>query len=130
MSKEKGFATIINKLPDKRRFRFFFFFVFISFIFWMSTKLSKEYQVAQSFDVEWSNIPKDILLDKKAVPIYLTIEASGIEILWYRLFKNRLQLSLDKVDFDSDTVFLSTNDQYLAIQQQLFNSSKLSKISP
>ena len=27
MSKEKGFATIINKLPDKRRFRFFFFFV-------------------------------------------------------------------------------------------------------
>jgi len=66
MSKEKGFATIINKLPDKRRFRFFFFFVFISFIFWMSTKLSKEYQVAQSFDVEWSNIPKDILLDKKA----------------------------------------------------------------
>ncbi len=130
MSKEKGFATIINKLPDKRRFRFFFFFVFISFIFWMSTKLSKEYQVAQSFDVEWSNIPKDILLDKKAVPIYLTIEASGIEILWYRLFKNRLQLSLDKVDFDSDTVFLSTNDQYIAIQQQLFNSSKLSQISP
>jgi hypothetical protein len=130
MSKEKSIATVIKKLPDRRRFRFFLLFVLISFTFWVTTKLSKEYKVAQAFSVVLKDIPPGIIVDTVSEPIFLTLEASGIEILWYRLFKNQLELTLDDIKFSNTSIDLALNDQYISIQQQLLGSSKLIQISP
>lgn len=129
-TEEKGIEKLIKRLPNKSRFRFFFLFLFISFSFWTSTKLSKEYQLVQPFFVKWKEIPKGVILKSESVEINLTINASGIEILWYRLFNKELEVSLGELDFSFSDTVLNFEDQYFNIQQQLLNSSKLIQISP
>ena len=125
-----GIEKVIKKLPNKSRFRFFLLFVLISISFWTSTKLSKEYQLVQPFFVKWTEVPKGIILTDDPVKINLTINASGIEILWYRLFKGELEVSLMDVDFSSSDIVLNFKENYFSIQEQLLNASKLIQISP
>lgn len=131
MSKQdKGIEKVIEKLPDKSRFRFFLLFVLISFSFWASTKLSKEYQLVQPFLVNWVDIPKGVIFTKDIVEINLTLNSSGVEILWYRLFKRELEVSLKGNDFSSSTSVLNFEEQHYNIQKQLLNGSELIQISP
>jgi len=125
-----GIKKVIKRLPNKSRFRFFLLFVLISFSFWTSTKLSKEYQLVQPFFVKWTQVPKGIILTDDFTKINLTINASGVEILWYRLFKRELEVSLKEVDFSSSDIVLNFKENYFSIQEQLLNSSKLIQISP
>ena len=125
-----GIEKVIKKLPNKSRFRFFLLFVLISFSFWTSTKLSKEYQLVQPFFVKWTEVPKGIILIDDPAKIDLTINASGIEILWYRLFKGELEVSLKEFDFSSSDIVLNFKENYFSIQEQLLNASKLIQISP
>ena len=125
-----GIEKVIKRLPDKSRFRLFLLFVLISFSFWTSTKLSKEYQVVQPFFVKWREVPKGIILTDDTAKINLTINASGIEILWYRLFEVELEVSLKEVDFSSSDIVLNFEENYFSIQEQLLNASKLIQISP
>tara|TARA_Y100000385_G_scaffold289011_1_gene357198 strand:+ start:1378 stop:2340 length:963 start_codon:yes stop_codon:yes gene_type:complete len=125
-----GIEKVIKRLPDKSRFRLFLLFVLISFSFWTSTKLSKEYQVVQPFFVKWREVPKGIILTDDTAKINLTINASGIEILWYRLFEVELEVSLKEVDFSSSDIVLNFKENYFSIQEQLLNASKLIQISP
>jgi hypothetical protein len=125
-----GIEKVIKRLPKKSRFRFFLLFVLISFSFWTSTKLSKEYQLVQPFFVKWTEVPKGIILTDDPAKINLTINASGIEILWYRLFKGELEVSLKEVDFSSSDIVLNFKENYFSIQEQLLNASKLIQISP
>ena len=125
-----GIEKVIKRLPNKSRFRFFLLFVLISFSFWTSTKLSKEYQLVQPFFVKWTEVPKGIILIDDPAKIDLTINASGIEILWYRLFKGELEVSLKEFDFSSSDIVLNFKENYFSIQEQLLNASKLIQISP
>jgi hypothetical protein len=129
-AQNKGIEKVLKRLPNKSRFRFFLLFVFISFTFWISTKLSKEYQVKQSFSIIWKEVPKGVVLSENPEQIDLTLNASGVEILWYRLFKRTLDLSLEGIDFSTPDKVLNFEDRYFVIQQQLLNGSKLLQISP
>ena len=125
-----GIEKVIKRLPNKSRFRFFLLFVLISFSFWTSTKLSKEYQLVQPFFIKWTEVPKGIILTDDPAKINLTINASGIEILWYRLIKGELEVSLKEVDFSSSDIVLNFKEHYFSIQEKLLNASKLIQISP
>ena len=129
-TQKREIESILKKLPNKSRFRFFLLFVAISFAFWASTKLSKEYQLVQSFTLVWEEIPKGIVLNDKPSQIKVTLNASGVEILWYRLFKNKLSISLKDVDFTPEDRILNMEEYFFDIQQQLFGGTQLLQISP
>ena len=129
-TQDRGIEKVIKKLPNKSRFRFFLLFVLISFTFWTSTKLSKEYQLVQPFIVNWTDVPNGVILSKEVVEINLTLNSSGVEILWYRLFNRELEVSLKGVDFSPPNSVLNFEELYFNIQQQLLNSSELIQISP
>ena len=86
-------------LPSKNRLRFFLFFVFISFSFWISTKLSNSYKVQQTFNIEWINIPEGVIISENNRELNVSIKASGIEIILYRLFYNIIKIDLNQADF-------------------------------
>jgi hypothetical protein len=131
MSTQKiGIESILKKLPNKSRFRFFLLFVVISFSFWASTKLSKEYQLVQPFTLVWGEVPKGVVLNDKPSQIKATLNASGVEILWYRLFKNKLSISLKDVDFTPEDQIINMEERFFDIQQQLFGGTQLLQISP
>ena len=68
-----GIEKVRRRLPNKSRFRFFLFFVLISFSFWTNNKLSKEYQLTQSFFVKWIEVPKGIVLTDDPAKINLML---------------------------------------------------------
>lgn len=129
-TQKREIESILKKLPNKSRFRFFLLFVAISFAFWASTKLSKEYQLVQPFTLVWEEIPKGVVLNDKPSQIKVTLNASGVEILWYRLFKNKLSISLKDVDFTPEDRILNMEEHFFNIQQQLFGGTQLLQISP
>ena len=127
--KKNEFEKVLRLLPSKERFKFFFLFVLLSFIFWFSTKLSNTYQIEQSFSIHWNNIPKGIVLNHDSSELVLSITASGIEILWYRLFKNKINLVLNKNIFIGKEAFVSIDNERFNIQQQLFDNTILNQIT-
>ncbi len=129
-TQKREIESILKKLPNKSRFRFFLLFVAISFAFWVSTKLSNEYQLVQPFTLVWEEIPKGVVLNDKPSQIKVTLNASGVEILWYRLFKNKLSISLKDVDFTPEDRILNMEEHFFDIQQQLFGGTQLLQISP
>ena len=126
--KKNEFKKVLRQLPSKDRFKFFFLFVLLSFIFWFSTKLSNTYQIEQSFSIHWNNIPKGIVLNHDSSELGLSITASGIEILWYRLFKNKINLVLNKDIFIGKEAFISIDNERFNIQQQLLDNTILNQI--
>ena len=128
--KKEGMKTFINRLPSKGRFRFFLLFVFVSFLFWISTKLSNTYTLEQSFNVVWSNIPDDIVMLDNPHKINASVTASGIEIIIYRLFKSEINISLINADFSSSIGKVNIRNQKFLIQQQLFENTLINQINP
>jgi|OM-RGC.v1.006027581 hypothetical protein len=129
-NKRGGLDTFLNQLPSKGRFRFFLLFVLLSFTFWTSTKLSKSYQVEQSFPIRWTDLPVGIILTDTPQKINLSLSASGIEILFYRMTNKKITASLKQIDFSSDNVLVNLNSQTFQIEQQLFEDSVLNQINP
>ena len=127
--KKNEFEKVLRQLPSKDRFKFFFLFVLLSFIFWFSTKLSNTYQLEQSFSINWNNIPKGIVLNHNSSELGLSITASGIEILWYRLFKKKINLVLNKNVFIGKDAFVSIDNERFNIQQQLLDNTILNQIT-
>ena len=127
--KKNEFEKVLRQLPTKDRFKFFFLFILLSFIFWFSTKLSNTYQIEQSFSIHWNNIPKGIVLNHDSSELVLSITASGIEILWYRLFKNKINLVLNKNIFIGKEAHVSIDNERFNIQQQLFDNTILNQIT-
>ena len=127
--KKNEFEKVLRQLPTKGRFKFFFLFILLSFIFWFSTKLSNTYQIEQSFSIHWNNIPKGIVLNHDSSELGLSITASGIEILWYRLFKNKINLVINKNIFIGKEAHVSIDNERFNIQQQLFDNTILNQIT-
>ena len=127
--KKNEFEKVLRQLPTKDRFKFFFLFILLSFIFWFSTKLSNTYQIEQSFSIHWNNIPKGIVLNHDSSELGLSITASGIEILWYRLFKNKINLVINKNIFIGKEAHVSIDNERFNIQQQLFDNTILNQIT-
>ena len=119
-----------KRLPSKNRLRFFLFFIFISFSFWISTKLSNSYKVQQTFNIEWINIPEGVIISENNHKLNVSIKASGIEIILYRLFYNILKIDLNQADFGREIFELNTENQKFFIQKQLYNNTSLNLISP
>ena len=126
----RGIESVLKKLPNKSRFQFFLFFVILSLTLWTSTKLSKVYQVVQPFSISWVDIPKGIVLNAAPTQIKLSISASGMEILWYRLFKRRLKISLKEIEFTPNTQVVTFEPRYFELQQQLLGDTQLNQITP
>ena len=126
----KEIEVLLERLPSKGRLRFFLFFVFISFFFWISTKLSKTYTLEQSFSINWNDVPEGIIISDKEYKLNTSIKASGIEVMFYRLFLNELNVSLKEAKFSSTKGIVNTERQRFFVEQQLFNNTILNQISP
>ena len=126
----KEIEVLLERLPSKGRLRFFLFFVFISFFFWISTKLSNTYTLEQSFSINWNDVPEGIIISDKEYKLNTSIKASGIEVMFYRLFLNELNVSLKEAKFSSAKGIVNTDRQRFFVEQQLFNNTILNQISP
>ena len=126
----KGLESFLEVLPSKGRFRFFLFFLLLSFTFWTSTKLSNTYTVEESFSIIWTNIPNGIIPSSENQQMNVSISASGIEILIYRLINKSINISLSQADFSREKGQVDLQGQEFFIQKQFFENTKLNILNP
>ena len=126
----KGLESFLEVLPSKGRFRFFLFFLLLSFTFWTSTKLSNTYIVEESFSIIWTNIPNGIIPSSKNQQMNVSISASGIEILIYRLINKSINISLSQADFSREKGLIDLRGQEFFIKKQFFENTKLNILNP
>ena len=126
----KNIEVLLEKLPSKGRLRFFLFFVFVSFSFWISTKLSNTYTLEQTFSINWNDVPEGVIISEKEYKLIASIKTSGIEVLFYRLFMDELNISLKEAKFGLSNGIVNTERQHFFVEQQLFNNTILNQINP
>ena len=126
----KGLESFLEVLPSKGRFLFFLFFLLLSFTFWTSTKLSNTYIVEESFSIIWTNIPNGIIPSSENQQMNVSISASGIEILIYRLINKSINISLSQADFSREKGLVDLRGQEIFIQKQFFENTKLNILNP
>ena len=126
----KGLESFLEVLPSKGRFRFFLFFLLLSFTFWTSTKLSNTYIVEESISIIWTNIPNGIIPSSENQQMNVSISASGIEILIYRLINKSINISLSQADFSREKGLIDLRGQEFFIQKQFFENTKLNILNP
>lgn len=126
----KGLESFLEVLPSKGRFRFFLFFLLLSFTFWTSTKLSNTYIVEESFSIIWTNIPNGIIPSSENQQMNVSISASGIEILIYRLINKSINISLSQADFSREKGLIDLRGQEFFIKKQFFENTKLNILNP
>ena len=126
----KGLESFLEVLPSKGRFLFFLFFLLLSFTFWTSTKLSNTYIVEESFSIIWINIPNGIIPSSENQQMNVSISASGIEILIYRLINKSINISLSEADFSREKGLVDLRGQEFFIQKQFFENTKLNILNP
>ena len=126
----KGLESFLEVLPSKGRLRFFLFFLLLSFTFWTSTKLSNTYIVEESFSIIWINIPNGIIPSSENQQMNVSISASGIEILIYRLINKSINISLSQADFSREKGLVDLRGQEIFIQKQFFENTKLNILNP
>lgn len=77
------------KKIDKTRVKKFFYFLFFSFICWVFVKLSKNYNATLVFDLEYRDVPLDIVsyedVQGKKEKLKLHVRASGFSLLGYEI---------------------------------------------
>ena len=126
----KGLESFLEVLPSKGRFLFFLFFLLLSFTFWTSTKLSNTYIVEESFSIIWINIPNGIIPSSENQQMNVSISASGIEILIYRLINKSINISLSQADFSGEKGLIDLRGQDFFIKKQFFENTKLNILNP
>jgi hypothetical protein len=128
---QRNFEYLRLRFLEKKRLRFFSFFFALSFLFWIITKLSNTYTGSINFQVDFVDVPDQIVLGaelEKAVKAEIT--ASGFQLLLHQYFKNRIDISFENADFQQGVAIINLVDQKFALQQQLFQNAILNFISP
>ena len=130
INKGREIEVLLEKLPSKGRLRFFLLFVFVSFSFWISTKLSNTYTLEQTFSINWNDVPEGVIIYETEYKLNASIKASGIEVLFYRLFMDELNISLKEAKFSLSKGIVNIERQHFFVEQQLFNNTILNQINP
>ncbi len=117
---------------NNRKFRVFLLFLILSFLFWMLIKLSKNYISDVEFNLVYTDVPKNKLIQNKPnSKIILTINTIGFKLLKYNFKNNDLSYSLADLERKKGTEYYSiTESKINYLQAQLSAESVLLKIQP
>ena len=101
-------------------------FVIISSFFWIVTKFSNVYKFKNDFYINWTNIPKTIIVEDQEKKISILMSATGFEIILYKFFIKNIDLSIDKdVIYDKNIGTVNINKKLFEIENQLFEKNEI-----
>lgn len=119
-------ASAILSLKKNRKIKVFFFFLVLSSIIWMLMELSKSFIAPVVFNVEYINLPKDKMVQKKPISeVELLVKAPGFMLLKYKLKPYNILLSLKNISRDKYASYILPNKQITDLNAQLSNEIEI-----
>ncbi len=112
-------ASAIKAIKNNRKIKVFLFFLVLSGIIWMLIELSKSFVTPVVFSVEYTDLPKDKMVQKKPLSeLELQIKAPGFMLLKYKFKKRKIILSLKNISKRKSVYFILPNKQISSLNTQ------------
>ena len=123
---------IILERKNNKKLRVFLVFLSLSFIFWTLIKLSKEYIADVDFELRYTDIPNNKLIQKaENEKVKLTLKTSGFKLLGYTFRDRVLDYTLTEVERKQGTSYFSpTSGAVNFLQAQLSAESVVLNVEP
>lgn len=119
-------ASAIKAIKNNRKIKIFLFFLVLSSIIWMLMELSKSFIAPVVFKVEYANLPKDKMVQKKPVDeLELQIKAPGFMLLKYKFKKRKIILNLKNISRNKNAYYILPNKQITALNSQFSNEIEI-----
>ena len=122
----------MDTLKSNKKLRVFLLFLILSILFWTLIKLSKEYISEVVFDVVYTDIPKNKLLQNTPESqVSLTLKTSGFKLLRYGFNKKTLEYTLTEIEKRGGSQFYSeTSSNTNFLQAQLSAETVVLNVEP
>lgn len=122
----------IDSSKNNRRLRVFLLFLTLSFLFWMLIKLSKNYISDVEFNLVYSDLPQNKLIQNEPeTKIILTVKTIGFKLLKFSLKKKYLNYSLTDINkINSSEYYSITKLKINNLQAQFSAETELLRIKP
>lgn len=122
-------ASAIKSIKNNRKIKIFLFFLVLSSIIWLLIELSKSFVTPVVFNVEYANLPKDKMVQKKPVSeLELQIKAPGFMLLKYKFKKRKIILNLKNISRTKNAYYILPNKQISALNAQFSNEIEILSI--
>ena len=119
-------ASAIKSIKNNRKIKIFLFFLVLSSIIWMLMELSKSFITPVVFNVEYTNLPKDKMVQKKPVSeLELEIKAPGFMLLKYKFIKRKILLNLKNIAKTKSDYYILPNKQISFLNSQFSNEIEI-----
>lgn len=131
MVENKGFNNS-ESLKNNKKLRVFLLFLILSILFWSLIKLQKEYITDIEFELVYSDIPKNKLIQNQPdSKVNLTLKTTGFKLLNYGFKKRTLDYSLTEIERKEGTFFFSeTRSNLNYLQAQLSAETVVLNVEP
>lgn len=117
---------------NQKKLRVFLLFLLLSILFWSLIKLSKEYITDVEFDLVYSDIPNNKLIQNEPdQKVKLTLKTIGFKLLKYEFRKRVLDYSLTEIERKGGSMYYSeTSPNINYLQAQLSAETVVLNIEP
>ena len=131
MNKQKQ-QSKIDYLKNNKKLRIFLLFLSLAILFWMLIKLSKNYIADVEFNLTYTEIPKNKLLQNEpSKKIKLTLNTIGYKLLKYSVKTRSINFNLTDLKRKEGSIYYSLTESKLNyLQAQLSADTKVLKVEP
>ncbi len=122
----------MDALKSNKKLRVFLLFLLLSFLFWTLIKLSKEYISDVEFNLVYTDVPKNKLIQNEPIErVKLTLKTTGFKLLRYGFRQNSLEYSLSEIERKRGTEYYSeTGSNINFLQAQLSAETVVLNVEP
>ncbi|MDX1828312.1 MAG: YbbR-like domain-containing protein [Lutibacter sp.] len=122
--KSSGFSN-----ATKRKIKEFVIFLVLTSIIWLLMELSKTYTSTAVFRVEYKNLPANKLIQNKpAEALEVALKAPGFSLLRYKIWDNKVNLSLANLRKTKSKYVLLPNLQIAYLNSQLPSETEVIRV--
>nr|WP_321412447.1 CdaR family protein [uncultured Allomuricauda sp.] len=124
------FKKVLHGL-NQRKAKVFLLFLICSFLAWFISNLSETYESRAYFTLNYRNLPDSLLLGENSNnQIEAKLRTSGFQFLYYKIFRNRLDIDVSQVAYKNGEYVLSEEVLMRQMEQQLSQNISLLDLDP
>ena len=122
----------MDALKSNKKLRVFLLFLFLSFLFWTLIKLSKEYISEVEFNLVFTDVPKNKLIQNDPEDkVKLTLKTTGFKLLRYEFKGKALEYTLTEIQRKKGSEYYSeTSSNMNFLQAQLSAETVVLNVEP
>ena len=129
---EKNGPNNTEVRQNQKKLKVFLVFLLLATLFWSLIKLSKEYIAEVEFELSYSDIPKNKLIQNEPEKkVKLTLKTVGFKLLNYSFKKRVLDYSLTEIERKAGSLYFSeTSNNTNFLQAQLSAETIVLNVEP